>query len=122
MKIDEWKGSSVWYKIGCDCGDSDCDFTIEFEYDKDFGYIDMNFYKNIKAADYYYDTFLGRCWFRIKSAACILIKGELKTEGNLLIRNEEHIDSIIEAFQEGKNKIINFKEEIKNEIPNRFCE
>ena len=107
-KLNEWKGSSVWYRINCSCG-GDCDTDMEFEFDKDFGFINLNFYKNVAWSDYDSHTFFGRIWSRLKAAYKILTTGYISLNGSTLIQEEGHINSVIEALQEGRDKLIKFK-------------
>ena len=107
-KINEWEGTSVFYKIACACmGGDDCDCGIDFNVDNDFGGIEVDFYQNINWADYYNNNwFFTRWWARVKVALKVLWTGEMKLEGGFIVQGEEHIDSIIEAWQEGKRKMI----------------
>ena len=117
MKMSEWKGSSVWYKIGCSCGGGDnCDCQIEFEFDKDFGDITINFYQNLMWCDYWQNKwFWERWWSRIKVATKILLTGRTEVNGDFIIKGHEHLDSIIEAFNEGKYKMTLWKDNWEKE-------
>ena len=113
MKVNEWKGTSVFYKISCACmGGYDCDCSIDFVFDEDFGDIEVEFCQNIKWADYWNNNwFFTRLWARIKAALKVLWTGEMKLEGGFIVQGQEHIDSIIEAWQEGKEKMLLWKKE-----------
>jgi len=112
MKVDEWKGKSVLYKIACACMSDDCDCSVDFNFDNDFGDIEVDFYQNINWADYYNNNwFFTRWWARVKAALRVLWTGEMKLEGGFIIRGQGHIDSIIEAWQEGRDKMISWRKE-----------
>ena len=124
-KIKEWKGSSVWYKVNCACGD--CDSMIDLSFDKDFGHIDVEFYKTIMWGDYYQkERFWQRWWLRIKMATQIIFKGYTELEGSFMIEEIQHLDSFITALEEGREKVkqfkLDFEKENENEITNRICE
>ena len=114
-KIMEWKGTDVWYRIHCGCGcDNGCD--IEFEIDKDFHMIHINFYKNMVWADYYkHDNKIKQIWSRIKASMVILFKGYIDMEDSFLIKDIDHMDSFITALKEGKEKMLQAKKEAENE-------
>ncbi len=116
MKMMEWKGNYVWYKIACDCGAGECDSTIAFEIDKDFGDIEVNFYQNIKWADYWKNEwFFTRWWARIKVALKVLWTGEMRLEGGFIVQGEDHMNSFVDAVQEGRDKMIQWKEDFEKE-------
>lgn len=111
-KLKEWD-DSVWYKVNCACGDSDCDAIITFDFDKDCG-INITFYKTIRWCDYNHNIwFFQRFWLRIKMAIQILFKGYIEFEGSFIIQNENHLNDFITALQEGKEKML-IKKENKN--------
>lgn len=111
MKLDEWD-SDVWYEIGCACGGEDCNAQIEFEIDNDFSVIDINFYKKVMWADYWgCDRFYERWWARIKASFKILFTGYIELEGNFMIKDIDHLESFIEALEEGKQKMLKLKED-----------
>lgn len=113
MKMNEYKGSSISYKVACSCGSDDCNCGIDFEIDKDFGVI-VNFYKIIKWADYFkYNWFFMRWWARIKVALKVLFTGEIKLEGDFFVQGQDHIESIIEIFKEGQQKMLQWEEEFQ---------
>jgi len=110
-KVNEWKGCDVWYKINCSCsGGDDCDCNIEFEFDKDFGDVTVNFYKHLMWEDYWQNKwFLPRWWTRVKVAVKVLLTGRTDVNGDFIIQGQDHIESIIEAFQEGRDKMAQWK-------------
>jgi len=119
-KIKEWKGTSVWYKVNCSCGGGECDSLIDLSFDKDFGNIDVEFYKTIMWADYYQKKWWWqRWWLRIKMATQIIFKGYTEHEGSFIIEGIDHLNSFITALEEGRDKVeqfaIDFKKEQENE-------
>ncbi len=115
MKTMEWKGCDLFYKIGCDCGESEHGPVLHFELDKDFGKIKITFYKKIYWADYYYSDFiLSKLWLRIKSALRLLFFGYLEMEGDFYLENKESFESIQEALTEGMKKLEQWRIENEN--------
>jgi len=97
----------VWYEIGCSCTGDDCKAQIEFELDEEFGFIDITFHKKIMWADYWgCKPLYKRIYDRIKVSLKILFTGYIELEGDFMIRDEDHIDSFIEALKEGKEKML----------------
>lgn len=106
MKTDEYSGT-VMYKFNCGCNDDDHITTIEFDYHKDSNDIDITFYKKMSWDSYWnLDNWYERLWSRIKVASKILFTGWIEVDTDVIIKDEEHITSFIEALQEGKNKMI----------------
>ena len=115
-KIKEWKGTSVWYKVNCACGGGDCDSMIDLSFDKDFGHVDVEFYKTIMWADYYQkDWFWQRWWLRVKMATQILFKGYTELEGSFMIEGMDHLSSFITALEEGREKMKQYEIGFKRE-------
>ena len=109
-KVKEWKGTSVWYKVNCACGAGECDSTIEISFDKDFGHIDVEFYKTIMWGAYYQKKWWWqRGWLRIKMALKILFKGYTEHEGSFMIEGIDHLNAFITALEEGREKVNQFK-------------
>jgi hypothetical protein len=105
MKTHDLK-DTTFYEVGCDCGSSDCNMTIELEYCPEFNIIFMNFYKKVSLSIYWNDsTFVKRIWRRIKYSIQILFKGYIELTETHVFQDIEHIDAFIEAMQEGKEKL-----------------
>jgi len=105
MKLSEFD-DAVYYRLACGCDDNFHDTTIELEYDKEFNSIYLHFYKNEDVVD----TWENLSWFsklklRIQKAYRILIHGYFSYESDIIIKNEEHIKSFIEALQYGLDKL-----------------
>jgi hypothetical protein len=107
MKTDEFK-DAIYYKADCDCGSDNHIATIEIEYDKDFGDISLNFYKQVCWSSHWgnYNWF-ERIWKQIKASIKILFTGWIELEESFLIRGGDQLDAFIEALEEGKNKFKN---------------
>ena len=117
MKTNEWKGTSVWYRVGCACSGETCDSIIAFEFDEDFGHIDINFYKTIIWNEYWNNKwFWERWWSRIKVACKVLFKGYIELEGNFMIEEKEHLDEFVNALQEGRGKMLEWQEEFQKKL------
>jgi hypothetical protein len=111
MKTLEWeKGKCIMYRIACDCNDPEHDMTIDFEWDE--GILELFFYKTIYWKHYYASyPWYDKLWKRISASFKLLLGGYIEMQGDFLIMKEEHIDSFIEALEEGKGKIKSWTEE-----------
>jgi hypothetical protein len=105
MKTDDF-GDSIWYKVNCDCNSDDHITTIEFEHDKEFHFMTLNFYKKMVWTSRWGDiAWYERLWRRITCAFKMLFTGYIEIEEYVILQDEEHISSFIEALQEGKQRI-----------------
>lgn len=105
MKTNDW-GDSVWYKVNCDCDDDDHITTIEFEHDKEFHYMTLNFYKKMIWTSRWGDIpWYQRFWKRLTCSLKMFFTGWIEVEEYVILSDEEHINSFIEALQEGRQKI-----------------
>ena len=101
---------SVYYRISCDCDDIEHDMEIEFEWDR--GVMEMFLYKTFYWKHFYsaypwYNRLMKRIFASIK----LLFGGYIEMQGDLLIMEEEHVDSYIDALKEGKGQIIKWRED-----------
>ena len=105
MKTHEFSTSqAVYYRISCDCDSREHDMSIGFEWDD--GIMEMFLYKTFYWKDYYACfPWYERVWKRISASLKLLFGGYVEMQGDILILREEHIDSFIEALQEGKAKL-----------------
>lgn len=106
MKTNEFE-DAVFYKIACDCGSDNHDLHFEFEKDPDLDFIYLNMYAKLEWSSYwnYEDKWYKNFWCRIKGAFKMLFKGYIEVEESLILRGEEHINSFIEALEEGKQYV-----------------
>lgn len=99
------KVSNSFYRYACSCGSPECDMWLDFEADE-YGIISLSFCKTLSTADYYGNRFwLTRMWKRIKLTIIMLFTGKLSIEGELVIQDEAHIQSLIDGLKEGINYI-----------------
>ena len=106
MSLDDIDNKSVWYKIGCSCTGDDCGVMIEMSNDPDFHILTVRFYKEIIwDSEWGLNPFYVRWWNRIKAACRIIFTGRIDLESDFVIQSEEHLNSFIEALEEGKQKI-----------------
>lgn len=101
MKMSECNGkdSSIMFRIACDCRSPECDVWAEFEC-ADF-LPTLTFYKTVGFYAYRFG-FLETWKNKLSAIYKILFKGCLETEGNIYFSGEEHIQSFINALEEGK--------------------
>jgi hypothetical protein len=64
-------------------------------------------YKKLRWASYFYDgdKWYKNLWHRVKMATKCLLFGYIDVEESMIIRGTDHINSFIEALEEGKEKI-----------------
>lgn len=98
--------SSVWYNVDCDCNSPEHRCGIEIEFDKEINMISLHFYKTVSFDWWKYDVDkisgrLQNLWNRIKKSCKLLFTGELEMEDELIMMEFDHIESFIEALQEG---------------------
>lgn len=108
MKTSEYD-DCVFYKLDCSCMNDGCMTTIEMSYDKDIEEITLTFYKKLMWASYWGDL----NWFQrqiknIKAAIRILFTGQIDLEESMCIAGPGHIQSFIDALQEGRKKLIDY--------------
>jgi len=108
MKQHDFK-DSVFYQVACECGNPECNMTLELEIDEDSPtFIFMSFHKKVAISAYWGNpNIFQRAWLRIKYALLILLKGHLEMEESHVFQDIEHIDNFIAAIQEGKEKLKN---------------
>ena len=93
---------ALYYRVACDCGDEECDATLELE--KDGGIIWLRIYKQIGWYRNGYNWF-EKTWEKTKAVFNIIFNNCLETQGEMVLKGEEHIDAFIEALEEGKRKL-----------------
>lgn len=102
---------SVCYKIDCDCGNSDCAISMWMEYNKECNSIFLHMYQNTKFDSWRYSdngfiNMIKRIIYKWKQAIRLIFTGEISLEGELVLINLDHINSVIEALQEGRDYCI----------------
>lgn len=108
-EIESKNGPSIFYKVECDCGGEDDILTFELEFDKDFGDITLHHYCKMQWADYWgFPNFFQKYWRRIKCAFKVLFTGYIEVDHEMIIYGEPHVQSIIDAYIEGKQKVKNW--------------
>lgn len=108
MKTHEFE-KSVFYRIPCDCTDEEHDLTLEMDWDD--GILTLHFYGNVETSSWLFCYgWFGRQWWKIKRIFDLIFKGYFTVNYEMLILKEKHLDSFIEALQEGKSKFEEFKE------------
>lgn len=114
MKMDEF-GNSVFYKADCTCGSDDHIVTIELEHDPQINDINLNFYKTIAWCSHWgnYNWF-ERTWNRIKASARMLFTGYIDLEETFMIEGGDHLDTFIDALNEGRSKVQAIKDKETN--------
>lgn len=105
MKMDEFN-EAVFYKADCSCGMDDHIATIEMEYDHRINDISINFYKKIAWCSHWgnYNWF-ERKWKQLQASIKLLFTGYIELEETFTLEGGEHLDSFIDALNEGKRKV-----------------
>lgn len=100
MLVDNYSDGSSYWRVACDCCDSDHDAVLWFEYDKE---IDMMSLRLSSEVGYYDNSgnFLKNFVKRVKIAARILFLGHYRETGEVIL-NKDGIDGMVYALTEGK--------------------
>lgn len=110
--IDIDKNSSLTV---CDCNSPDCNIWIEMEYDEDFNFLFLRFYKKIS---WRYTDVWGffRQWHRrIKTCLCVLFNGWVELDETFIIRGEDRIKEFEEQLKKHREACYQQKERKENE-------
>jgi len=103
MKLEEFD-DSCFYRLACSCGIPEDDLEAEVEYDKD-GILWLTLYGEHTVADWWgHPSWFGQMWKRITLSLRLLFTGWFKSNGEFLVLEEKHIDSIISFLQSIKRK------------------
>lgn len=101
-------GKSVFYRVACDCTDPDCDLTLELEANPEDGALYLYMYKKLRNSAYwgYTSDWEPFEWLRVllnKFRMCwqIVVNGYIEENETLIIKDEEHIESLMKALDEG---------------------
>jgi hypothetical protein len=121
MKIDEWEDTAI-YKINCGCNSDDCDAVISFginDIDK-FPELEMQWDVKVSKSFWYqpYENNKLLRWIkRLKNKYIaifeILFNDYTQFRDGLMFTDLEHIDTVIEALTEGRNKIKKYQDILK---------
>lgn len=138
MEVDRYK-DEIFYRVACNCGSSECDMTMTLKLDRNTGYISILFEKEmLTTCDYdiqsvWFDIFEDsweetkenlKNWFKnlltrfknkIKHTWTIWAHGYLKSSADLLINDEKHIQSFLEAIEGGREELHKIFEDHKAE-------
>lgn len=105
MKILE-SNESEYFRVMCDCTDQRCDATLGLEWDEEFGVIELFVYKTMYWKEYYrHYPWYQRIWKRVSAATKLLFGGYLEMQGDMVFCRQNHVESIINALHEAKEKI-----------------
>lgn len=102
----------VLYRVGCACTSPYCDMTLALELLEDVGTIELTIDSNLSWRDFHNVnnwTWYRLLWNRIKTAIKIIFKGKIEMSSGLVIQEVEHLQSFINALEEGIKHLENFK-------------
>lgn len=103
MKTHEFE-DSVFYRVACDCCDEEHDLTLMMEMDKD-NILTLSVFGNLECSVWYGNkNWFVRFWGKIKKTIEIWYRGYFSANYEMMIFDEEHLDSFISALQEAKEK------------------
>lgn len=94
----------IVYRIHCGCMESNHDVYVEFRFDKDNGIISLLFSNDMVWTDDYYNKWYEwpkKIWERFKVAVKVFFTGHINKAGDVLMYNEEHVETVIEMLKEG---------------------
>ena len=110
MKLEEFDGS-IWYRIGCACGDEQCDLTLELESDNNC--VTLNMYKILRASAHWGYTdkwgifdFIRVFFNKIRMCWKIMFSGYLEVNEAFLITDLARINEFILALEDGKEYLL----------------
>lgn len=123
MKTHEFD-DSIYYRVACQCGDPQCDLTLEIDYDKKIGTINLFMSKKLMASAHWggywkYCDFIRVIWKKLGMIWDIATKGYIEVSEETMIQGEEHIDNFIEALQQGKKFMIGKEKEWQEFLKSR---
>ncbi len=94
----------LFYRIACDCTDTNHDVEVEVEFDKN-GILWVFLTGQLTVADWWnHYGFFGTIWKRITLVLKLLFTGWFEMNGEFLLLDEKHIDSIINFLHEIKDR------------------
>jgi hypothetical protein len=138
MEIDRF-GDEIFYRVACHCGSSDCDMHMTLELDRKTGMISILFEKKmLTSTDWdvkpvwfdllddsweeilenlknWFKNLLVRTKNKLKYTWTIWIHGYVESSADLIMRDEKHIQSFLEAIEAGREELTKIFEEHKAE-------
>jgi len=106
LKVGEFNGDNptVYYKVLCSCSEDRHTLTLELEHDCDS--VNLSIEQELTWSSVWGDySWYQRIWNRITGAIKLLFVGYIDVQGDCIIQGEEHIQSFIDALEEGKGFI-----------------
>jgi hypothetical protein len=126
MKLYEHEDMIV-YQLACNCGSKDCITEFTFDVDPDGLFVELSIEKKLLwfaksdinefiEPSFFKRHFIRRMevlWERIKGACKILFKGYIEVNGQVLMRDDQHIINLITCLQISREKMNTRMEEYK---------
>jgi hypothetical protein len=105
-KIQEFE-DAVFYRAECACGSLDHNIDLELSYSEDISdMLTLNLYQKLVWSSYWETTnIFSRLWKRIKGSLTLLFRGYIEMEQSFLFQGEDHVQSFIDALNEGLEKV-----------------
>jgi len=92
---------AVFYQVSCDCGSNDHQLGLEMDVDK--GILTLHLYGDFNTTVYWgTPNWFTRQWRKIKIITRLIFIGYIKMDQEFLIIDDKHVDSFINALEEGK--------------------
>jgi hypothetical protein len=105
MLTDEFE-NDIFYTVACHCGAKECSLELELEHDTKINDITLRIYTDLQWRAYWgTNNIFQEFWKRITGACRMFFTGKIKVYDELLIQNQEHMQSFIDALKEGKQKL-----------------
>ena len=101
MKLDD-----EMYRIGCACGDSGCDlyFYINNDVDDKIQIPTMGIAGKLKIFDTE-DSWFAKFNWKLRNILAIIFNDYMDVEGDIVIKDKEHVQSIIDALTDLKSRM-----------------
>jgi len=101
---------AVFYQIACDCGSNEHQLGLEMDVDN--GILTLHLYADFEASVYWgKSNWFMRQWRKLKIILRLCFVGYIKMDQEFLIVDDKHVDSFINALQEGKYLLTISREE-----------
>jgi hypothetical protein len=131
MLVNEFEHSkSVVFRAANDCGENECDTTIDIEFDEKYGMEIITFWKKVGVFAFWYSDYddpiwrrirgnIKVIWKRIKIASRVLFTGYYEAQEEFLIHDPEAIGNIIKALEYGKEKTAEWEADWKSKLKSK---